>query len=379
MISKSGLAKTLVERQVPALGRWKTDQNDPRKHDTSHLGLIYEFPKEPSEFLPIVGREKIFNKEYTGFLKTIDMVPIMVRKPALTVMDKMRENLTKTENEQILIYGDPGHGKRHTLAHLLHFNYLEQNRFLLHLGSLGKLACGPKEHKLSTSRPGRIDTPLDSAAMLQIIRVENQEYMAKNKDSLVCSKDYKWSAREVTKAGEPLDAIIDHGLNRVIHSSDCLAVLIKELMLAADEGKIKLLTIMNKVDWLFHYYAGQLKHPDFKRVTVDEMTVPRALKKLIKSDHKNSLLIATCDDLATNQQNQTPETILPEDGITYFEKAHRILVPKYSRLEFENCYNFYQDIGWLTRPESRTQEVRDEVRFLSGLNPYHVWYLCKPL
>lgn len=343
--------------------RWMTNQDDPRFHDESHLGLFYRYPNDMYKF----------NSEYNAFLRTINMIPMMVRQPALTMMDLMKQNFAG----QLLVYGDHGHGKTHTLAHLVHYNSLQQDRLTIHIRWMKRFTRAPRGHKISTSRPGRIDTPRDAASLLEHIKTQNQRYFDDHKDHLVCSQDYTWSAREKTQAGEPLVALIDHGVNRIIHASDCLAVLIKELMLASNQGKIKLLTIMRNVDHLFHYRAGTIKHPDYKWILIDEMTVARSLKKLIKN--KSSLLIASCDDKISRQQNQTPESVLAEDGLSYFEEAKRILVPKFNQTEFENYYNFYLALGWLTRPESQDQRVRDEARFISGLNPGEIHRILKVL
>lgn len=380
MISR-GLSLRHIRQSAVQKLIWKANENDPLKHNASHLSLYYQFPTEPTEVTKIMGSPHVFNSEYNKFLRTIGMTPIMIRQPALDIMKHIEDNTSHNdcENQKIILYGDPGHGKTQTLAHVLHYIQSDKRHFLIHFRWLKRFTLSPKEYNVSTSRPGRIDTPLDAALLLHQIRTQNEALLTQYKDTLVCSQDYKWSAREETKAGEPLEALIDHGINRVIHASDCLAVLLKELMIAADSGKIKLLSVIRRANFLFHYRSGSIKHPDYKWILVDEMTVARAIKKLIKGSHKNSLVIASCDDKLSNSQNQTPETVLPEDGIEYFRDSKRILVPKFNRIEFENCMNMYQDIGWLSRPESKTPEVRDELRFISGMNPYEVYMLCKAL
>lgn len=358
---------------------WRANEDDPRKHNGSHLGLFYQLPKE-DEITKIFGYPSPYAPEITYFYKTIKMMPLMVRQPTLSIIDILRNSANQQEpNKRFLIYGDPGHGKTHALTHLTHYLHLGQEHILIQPREIKRFTIAPLEHSVSTSRPGRIDTQLHSAAFLQQFRIQNSSLLERNRDLLTCSKDYRWSAREITKAGEPIDNIIQHGIDRVIHSSDCVAVLMKELAMAADSGKIKIATIIDEVGYLFHYHAGSKKHPDYKRVLVDEMTVPRALKKLIKGNHKGSITVASCDDILTTKQNQTPEDVLREDGLDHFQNSHRIHMPKYNRIEFENCMNLYQDIGWTTRPESRTQETRDEIRFVSGLNPREVHYLSMAL
>lgn len=357
---------------------WKTSEDDPRKHDLSHEGLFYQLP-EQKMIEKIYGDSSPFDLEVREYYKAIGVNRIMVRKPALTAINYIKKLKPSLPNVRMLFYGDKGHGKTHTLAHLLHYLYMSQNHVMINIREIKKFARSPWEFKESTSRPGRIDTPLNAAIFLQYFKNQNSELLDKLKDTLVCSQDYKWSSREFTKAGSPLVAIAEHGLNRVIHASDCMAVLFKELMLASDEGKIQLVSSIDNVNFLFDEFAGVLKHPDLKRVIIDEITVARAIKKLIKGKYKGGLVLATCDDKLSKQQNQTPGDVLGVEGWNCFDPFLPIPVPKYSRKEYESCMNMYQDIGWLCRPESRTQEVRDEIRFISGSNPKEVEYLCKAL
>jgi hypothetical protein len=378
MLSTRGISKLVMSKPNPATLIWRTKENDPTRHTPAHEGLYYLMPDE-KRILDMFGHPTPFDPETTRFYKTIGIMPVMIRKPSLSAMDYVQRIKPNMENIRILFYGDKGHGKTHTLAHLIHYLHAQQNYFIIHLREMKKFTRSPWEFNASTSRPGRIDTPLNSALLLQQIKLQNAALFDKHKDDLLCSQDYKWSLREVTKSGEPLTNVIDHGVNRVIHSSDCVAVLFKELMLAADSGKIRLASVLDNVRFLFLREAGVLKHQDHKRVLVDEITVARALKKLIRGTYKNGLVLATCDDKLSPKQNQTPQDAIGQEGWDCFDPFLPIQVPKYSRNEYENCMNFYQDIGWLTRPEAMTREARDEIRFVSGLNPGQVHYLCQAL
>lgn len=373
------LSQAALERLRPIPNElliWKTNEDDPRRHTSAHDGLFYQLP-DNKQIQLIFGHPSPYDIETTRFYKTLGMMPVMVRQPALTAMNYIERMKPSMPNVKILFYGDKGHGKTHTLTHLLHYLHLKQEHFIIHIREMKKFTRSPWEFNESTSRPGRIDTPMNAAILLQQFRIQNAKLLEKHKDSLICSKDYTWSLRETTKAGEPLANIAEHGVNRIIHSSDCVAVLFKELMLASDAGKIKLASILDNVRFLFLREAGVLKHVDLKKVLVDEITVARAVKKLIKGSYKNGLVLATCDDKLSRKQNQTPQEAIGQEGWEYFDPFLPINVPKYSRKEFESCMNMYQDVGWLVRPESRTQEARDEIRFVSGLNPGQVYYLCQ--
>lgn len=375
------ISQAALERlkHIPTKGLvWKANEDDPLRHSRTHEGLFYQLPSE-QKLLKIFGHQSPFDIETTKYYKALGTMQLMVRQPALAAIDyltKLDQSQHQVPNVRMLFYGDKGTGKTHTLTHLLHYLHSKQEHFVIHIREMKKFTRSPWEFCESVSRPGRIDTPINAAILLQQFKVQNANLIEKHKENLKCSRDYKWSQREITKAGDPLISVADHGINRVNHASDCVAVLFKELMLASDNGTIKLASFLDNVKFLYHEFAGVLKHKDLKHVLVDEITVARAIKKLIKGTQKNSVVLATCDDKLALKQKQTPREILGIHGWNDFDPCLPINVSNYSRKEFESCMNFYQDIGWLCRPESKTEQVRDEIRFISGLNPSEVAYSC---
>lgn len=353
---------------------WKASEDDPLKLGKEHIGLYYQMPM--NNLVPIFGTDQAFKKEYQKFYNVIGMMPIMVREPSIKTIDYLKKvDFNNQQNLRILLYGDPGHGKSCICTHLVHYLHAADEYVVVYVRDMKKFTMRPSDQEESLSRVGRLDTPLDAAIMLQKLKTVNRLKI----ESLVTSKEYNWSSKEFTAQGEPLINIIEHGVNRLSHASDCLAVLLKELALAADENLIKLVTVLDNVQFLYTHLAYDLKHADRKFVTIDEITVARALKKLISGSHKGSVTIATCDDKLSGDQNQVPMKVLGEEGWKAFDPCLPINVPKYNRGEFESCMNFMQDVGWLTRPEAQTIEGRDEIRFNSGLNPRQVHYLCQSL
>lgn len=367
--------KTIPKNQLV----WNSNENDPLKHTSAHESLFYQLPQD-DQIVHIYGHKSPYHeKKIAQYYDNLQMKPIMVRKPALTAIDYLKQADKSLPNVRILLYGDVGQGKTHTLIHLLHYLHRTQKFFIVNFRNIRQTVTSPTDYEESNSRPGRINTPIDSAITLQQFRIQNAALLEKYQDELVCTSDYVWSAREKTQIGEPLIKVAEHGINRVIHASDCVAVLLKELALAADAGKIRLATVIDNVKYLFNDRASIIKHKDYKFIMVDEMTVPRSVKKLIRGNQRNSFTIATCDDPTNPNQNQTPREVLGTQGWAHFNPCLPIHVPKYSRQEFESCLNLYQDLDWLARQEARTQEARDEVRFISGMNPAEVAQICASL
>lgn len=66
---------------------FRTDESDPTKHNDIHHGLFYRIPNEIASRLFILGG---FDKEQQLMLKTFRETSIMVRKPALEIINYLR-------------------------------------------------------------------------------------------------------------------------------------------------------------------------------------------------------------------------------------------------------------------------------------------------
>lgn len=86
----------------------------------------------------------------------------------------------------------------------------------------------------------------------------------------------------MTEPGDPLKNILEHGINRIKHSSDCMAVILKEIKAQASEGKLKALVVADKVNTF--YEKSKIKYPDKSLVEIDNITIARAFKKLFTND-----------------------------------------------------------------------------------------------
>lgn len=78
-------------------------------------------------------------------------------------------------------------------------------------------------------------------------------------------------------------SIVEHGINRIKHASDCMAVLLKELKLnSAQNPNCRLLVVGDKVNAF--YEESLLRFPDRLIATPDDITIARAFKKMFKKD-----------------------------------------------------------------------------------------------
>ena len=95
------------------------------------------------------------------------------------------------------------------------------------------------------------------------------------------------------------------GLDRPKFSTDCLAVLLKELRLHCIEGNCRLAIFIDGVNVLFERRSnvsrklptqrgkGPFSHARTEEsIAPDEFTIIHSIKKLLKSDYPNSIVVA---------------------------------------------------------------------------------------
>ena len=256
------------------------NESNPVNHESKHQGMFYRIPEEiRNTIFAVYGwseRQKlIFN--------TFGEASIMLRKYSLDVIKQIRNGELLNENEKklkrIIFHGMHGSGKTLTLNHLIHFGH-KSNYVIVHLNEILNLTRLPFEYKASEfkKKQGRVDTPMNGTMLLQHFKAQNANLI---KD-LKLSKKCEWSLKEHSEKDEPLINIINHGINRQDHSSDCYAVLIRELKLAAEQGTIKLLIAIDDINFI--YWPTDLRRPDYTYYTTLDITITRALRKLISSD-----------------------------------------------------------------------------------------------
>ena len=88
--------------------------------------------------------------------------------------------------------------------------------------------------------------------------------------------------RETTEKGDRLTDVIEHGISRIKHASDCLAVLLKELKEHAKGGGCRVFCAVDLVNAF--YRPTNLRREDLTGIQVDHFTIGRAFKKLFRND-----------------------------------------------------------------------------------------------
>ncbi|PRD31059.1 UNVERIFIED_CONTAM: Dap3 [Trichonephila clavipes] len=162
-------------------------------------------------------------------------------------------------------------------------------------------------------------------------------------------KSYTWSKREITEEGAPLMDIVEHGVQRVRHSSDCIGALLREIKLHSQSGKFKVMVIVDGVNAFWN--QTNVKRPDKSLVPSQEITPAHAFMKLLQNDW----------------------------GFEHLDPFIPIETENYTEKEINSVLDYYCDRLWIQSERAQQEGGRKQIKFLSGYNPYEVMKVCDPL
>ncbi|RWS22940.1 28S ribosomal protein S29-like protein [Leptotrombidium deliense] len=332
-------------------------------------------PKEANDTL---FRLNGWREMHKNMFNLLDERAIMVRQPFKDLV----QYFNRTDFSRPVNHGNFGNGKTFTMNHFIYFCYLN-DMMILHCPAPYEWIYYPQETSISEYNNMRIDTPVESTIALKAFKDMNAKLLEKL--DLRTTQKYTWSVRESTEQGEPLKSVIDYGLNRMKKASDCFAVVLKEIKKAADDGKFKLLVACDVVNILYYEFS-KVRYPNKHFVEVENVTIARAMLKMLKNDWKNGLVVTAVDskDALRDKVNRlTGESFgndLPKEllgvnvgysvGFQALDPFIPIKVDQYSDSEIENCIDYYERKKFITHPSTKTEEGRNEIKFMSAYNPF---------
>jgi len=420
------LRRAITSEASPALHR--TVEADPRNHGREHLGRHYTVdPNLPKLFCKeLTPKEGYYAPNYFGPRDWVDRcsklqdTAIMVREPALQVMECIKaSDLTKPTNRYIL-YGRPGVGKSITLAHLTHFGHTD-GWIVLPLLNLKQWLVRFYDVAPSTYTAGAIDHITNANVFLKNFKHANPGRL----EGCVTHREYVWSNREKTPIGANLLEVVDFGIERLNFAADALNVVMRELKLNSSNGNCKLMVIVDGVNVLFSPYTllnkdhttafkgvkggREVRGLSFgvrrvgqrpRRITqeakewmsnlamVDECSVLKNMKKMLKNDYSGAAVVASVDVRAmlrkqenwnrwwaASNRSMKPDTdshlpfaLLGEEGWETMDPFLPIEVPPFSEVELDSAIDYSMERGWLGT-HCAASAARQEIHFLTGRMP----------
>ena len=254
----------------------------------------------------------------------------------------------------------------------------------------------------SVYKAGRYDHIINSQFLLRCFA----EYNPGRLEGLVTRRDYRWSNREATPAGSPLDHIVAKGIDRPPFAADCLNVLLKELDTSAAEGKCRVALLLDGINALFSPFTHihkELPRHGRKRYSLryvagllepDQINVFRSLKKFVRAASKNTLLITSVDlgkhiyepgregrnahfalrpdkrmrSMKPILESDLPFSLLSQEGWEAMDPFIPVHVPAYSEGEADVVIDYLADKKYVSHVAT-TEAGRAEIKFLTGRKP----------
>lgn len=348
--------------------------SNPSDQKPEEIGLYYRItPNLKKQLFALGGFPKVFEKQAKTFGETC----VMIRSPALEVINYIKSSDLSRPTVRYVLYGDNGVGKSMTLAHILHYGH-ENGFILVHVPWVPNWYKRPKEKAPSATHENFFDLPIDAAAWLIHFKSQNANLLETLE--LKCSRDYVWSKRETTAAGAPLIELIDHGIARIKFACDIVAVLLEELKEQSTQGKCKTMVGIdgfNAMFWPKTYLHGETRA---HKITTNQITLTKPFLNITDYDWTNGVCVLVADKIALTDdikpQSELPRYLLSNGGFEHLDPFVPVRIDNYSELEFKRCVEYYKNRKWM---QNCNDGFDEELKFTSGMNPFDLMQRCSPL
>lgn len=346
-------------------------ENRPTDHKSQEIGRYYRISPQTKKQLFALGG---FPKTYEKQIKTFGETCVMIRNPALEIINYIKSSDLSRPTVRYVLYGKKGVGKSITLAHILHYGH-ENDFILVHVPWVPNWYKKPKEKASSATHENCFDLPIDAAGWL--IHFKSQNAALLEKLDMKCSKDYVWSKRETTAAGAPLMELVDHGITRIKFACDIIAVLLEELKLQSTQGKCKTMVGIDGYNAMFRpttYITGETRA---HKITTDQITLTNPFINITNYDWTNGVCVLVVDEIAMTKEveaeSELPRFLLTKEGFEHLDPFVPVRVENYSEIEFKRCIDYYVDRRWI---QNTNEGFDDELKFVSGMNPFNLMQRC---
>lgn len=340
---------------------FRTNEGDPDKHTEGQLGQYYSIPLPELKTVFPHGLPERFKLQ----VKTFNESCIMVRPPALELINYLKHTNVAHPAIRYVLYGEKSTGKTMALCHAIHY-CSRQDWLILHIPDAHRWVKNSKELLPSSYNKGRLDQPLEASTWLKNFRITNERFLKEIKTQ----QKYTWGKWDATEEGSPLIDVIEQGLTRVKNATDAVGVVWKELKQQCPRGSFRLLVAVDGVNGLWG--RTSLKKEDKSPVSPEELTLVHNLRKLLANDWSGGAIVTTLSQTGSLFQSRRaylPHELLGKEGFDALDPFVPIQAFDYTDQEFESCYQYYLDRRWLQHEKASTDEGRKELLFLSGRNP----------
>nr|DBA13795.1 TPA: hypothetical protein GDO54_004835 [Pyxicephalus adspersus] len=368
-VLQRGLSSTSSTAESPAPREvFRTNESDPAQHSEDHEAQFYSIPSSQVRSVFPHGLPPRFQ----SLCKTLNETSLMVRWPAIELLDYLRKTDFSQPAVRYVLYGKPGTGKSLILCHILHYCH-SQGWLIVHLPDAHFLVKNCKELMISSYNKDRYDQPLEASAWLKHFKASNEQFLSQ----ILTQQRYVWSRREATEEGTPLSVVVDQGLTRVKTASDVVGVVLKELKRQSGGHAFRMLVSMDGANSLWG--KSSLRKEDKSDMLPEDLTLVHNFRKMVKNDWTGGavvLSVSQTGSLFQPKSSYLPRALLGKEGFDSLDPFIPIQVTKYSQKEFESCYRYYVERKWIQHAQARTDQGKMELMFLSNFNPREMEKIC---
>nr|XP_044993998.1 28S ribosomal protein S29, mitochondrial isoform X2 [Jaculus jaculus] len=322
--------------------------------------------------LPVQRPRAICRTPESDPVKTFGEACLMVRKPALELLQYLKNTNFTHPAVRYLLYGEKGTGKTLSLCHVIHF-CAKHNWLTLHVPDAHLWVKNCRELLRSTYNKQRLDQPLEASTWLRRFKTTNEHFLSQIK----VEEKYIWNKRESTEKGSPLGEVVEQGLMRVRNATDAVGIVLKELKRQSCLGRLQLLVAVDGVNALWG--RTTLQREDKSPVAPEELALVHNLRKMVDNDWHGGAIVLTLSQTGSLFKPQTaylPHELLGKEGFDALDPFVPILVSNYNPKEFESSFQYYLENNWLQHEKAPTEEGKKELLFLSNSNPGQLERLC---
>lgn len=349
----------------------RTSDSDPAKHGERHEGQHYSIPLQDLKTIFPHG----LPPRYMMQVKTFGEACLMVRKPAVELLNYLKNTNFTHPAVRYLLYGEKGTGKTLSLCHAIHF-CAKHDWLILHIPDAHLWVKNCQELLQSTYNKQRFDQPLEASTWLRNFKTTNERFLSQIK----VQEKYVWNKRESTEKGSPLGEVVEQGITRVRSATDAVGVVLKELKRQSSLGLFHLLVAVDGVNALWG--RTTLKKEDRTMIAPEELALVHSLRKMVKNDWHGGAIVLSLSQtgsLFKSRRACLPHELLGKEGFDALDPFLPILVSNYNPKEFESSFQYYLENNWLQHEKASTEEGKKELKFLSNSNPGQLERLCASL
>ncbi|EDV26615.1 uncharacterized protein TRIADDRAFT_54798 [Trichoplax adhaerens] len=283
-------------------------------HDIEHIGQFYTVRQDDMDAV----LAKALPRRLTSFSKVIGSADIMIRDPAIDIINQLKKRSPDEQPLKFIIGGRDGTGKTVTLAHVIHYCY-RSNWFILHVPSVYKWISPNCEVKRSHRRKKFWDQIDHACEWLKLCKSINKHLIG----NMFIKETFHYGRGDKFVKGDSLAKVIEQGLLKSEFSVDVVECILQEL---ATQNEIPVLYAVDEYNAFFGKSAVQ----DWD-----------------KKNRNGAYVMAISRTGAPRTHCYTAKQLLPGVGMKRSEPYSPKVVSNLTKEEVKTFIHYYKMKSWL--------------------------------